>query len=281
MKHFISIKLAFTILVITFLASCAKTDNPTPVNELEGLQLTTTIANTQHKIELYTSNGKFQTGYNAIYFQIKNADGSLTNATTLSWTAMMKMNTSSHSCPYSTITKKENSSSTYQGYIVFQMAGNNVEYWELTINYEINGTSYSAKAKINVVEAPSHLVETFQGSDNNYYVLAMVAPSAPVVGINDMIAILYQMNASMNYIQADGYTIKIDPRMPSMGNHSSPNNVNLTEGTDGMYHGKLSLTMTGYWKINLQVIDASASVIKGEAIADTTKSSSIYFDIEP
>ena len=69
--------------------------------------------------------------------------------------------------------------------------------------------------------------------------------------------------------------------MPSMGNHSTPNNVNATQAAaGGFYNGKLSLTMTGYWKINLQLLNASNEVLKGEAITETTTESSIYFEIE-
>ena len=69
--------------------------------------------------------------------------------------------------------------------------------------------------------------------------------------------------------------------MPSMGTHSSPNNVDLTQvAAGGMYKGKLSLTMTGYWKINLQLLNANNEVLKGEAITDAVPASSIYFEIE-
>ena len=41
-----------------------------------------------------------------------------------------------------------------------------------------------------------------------------------------------------------------------------------------------SLTMTGYWKINLQLAKADGTVVKGEQITDTVTESSIYFEIE-
>lgn len=69
--------------------------------------------------------------------------------------------------------------------------------------------------------------------------------------------------------------------MPSMGNHSSPNNMDLNQTTAGdLYNGKLSLTMTGLWKINLQLVNASGTVLKGETITDAVSASSIYFEIE-
>src|SRR5690625_7098417 len=66
-----------------------------------------------------------------------------------------------------------------------------------------------------------------------------------------MVAAIYTMENMHQYSLINDYVLKIDPRMPGMGNHGSPNNQDLTQGADLFYHGKLSLTMTGYWKINL------------------------------
>lgn len=69
--------------------------------------------------------------------------------------------------------------------------------------------------------------------------------------------------------------------MPAMGNHSSPNNTDLSQsGTPGFYKGKLSLSMTGYWQINMQVFNATKEIIKGESISYDHQESSLYFDFE-
>ena len=274
------LKYFLAVIAVSLFISCSKDKDPIVSNELEGLQLVTTISNETHKIELYNTNGKFQTGYNKIYFQIKNADGSLVNNASVAWAPLMHMMSMSHSCPFSSITKKENAQSTYTGYVVFQMAGNDAEYWELALNYTINGKEFTAKDKIIVTAAPKRVVESFRGSDNKNYILALAEPSNPRVAVNDMKAVLYRMESMTNFVAADNYKIKIDPRMPSMGNHSSPNNVDLTQGQDKMYQGKLSLTMTGYWKINLQVEDSSQNIVKGEAVTETNEGSSIYFELE-
>ncbi|UWX55354.1 hypothetical protein NYZ99_01880 [Maribacter litopenaei] len=66
-----------------------------------------------------------------------------------------------------------------------------------------------------------------------------------------------------------------------MGNHSSPNNENLTfDSSTGKYKGKLSLTMTGYWKINLQLFNKQGDVLKGEPVTDENEASSLYFELE-
>lgn len=280
MKYVKTLKYILLLSAITFIISCSKDNGIVPTNELENLQLVTTIENGQHTISFYSANGKFQTGYNAIYFQIKNADGSLVNNATVTWNPVMHMMNMSHSCPYSSITKKENAPSTYAGYIVFQMAGNDMEHWELSLDYSINGTAYTAKAQIEVTAAPKRIVESFVASDGKRYILAMVEPTKPIVGINDMKAVVYRMETIMKFIPVEDYSVKIDPRMPGMGNHGSPNNIDLASVSKGMYQGKLSLTMTGYWKINLQLSDTQKNIIKGEEVTDTNESSKIYFEVE-
>jgi hypothetical protein len=283
MKYIKLFKNILLLVVAASFVSCSRDNDDEkilPVNELEGLQMVSTISNDQHKIELYTANGKFQTGYNVVYFQVKNLDGTLINDITATWTPTMKMTSMSHSCPSSSITKKENTLSVYMGYIVFQMAGNEVEYWELALDYLVHGTSYTVNGKIEVSAAAKRVVESIKGTDDKRYILALVGPVDPIVGINDMKAVLYRMETMMDFIPVEGYNVKIDPRMPGMGNHSSPNNVDLSQNTDRMYHGKLSLTMTGYWKINLQLLDASGTVLKGEKVTDSNESSSIYFEVE-
>lgn len=274
------INYSFILIAFSLFASCSKSDDVKTPNELDGLQLATTLTNSTHKIELYTASGKLQTGYNAIYFQVKNLDGSLVNNATISWKPVMNMMSMSHSCPFSGITKKQNAQSTYNGYIVFQMAGSDAEYWELSLDYTINGTAYTVKSRIQVTAAPKRNVESFLGSDNNRYVLALVEPVSPRVAINDMKVVLYKMESMMSFTIADNYRIKIDPRMPGMGNHSSPNNEDLTQNADKMYQGKLSLTMTGYWKINLQLVNASQNILKGEPVTESNDTSSIYFELE-
>jgi hypothetical protein len=98
-----------------------------------------------------------------------------------------------------------------------------------------------------------------------------------------MVAAVFKMQDMMNFPIVDNFKLKIDPRMPSMGNHGSPNNVDLTQSvSDKLYHGKLALTMTGLWRINLQLLNASNEVLKGEAILDSDplSVSSLYFEIE-
>lgn len=278
----LAIVLLSIIAIMNF--SCSDDNNTTTptdnINELENLKLVTTLSNDQHKIDLYTVSGNFNTGNNVVYFQIKDNAGNLIKDATCEWIPVMNMMNMKHSCPKSAITKKENAQYTYKGFIVFQMASNDMEYWELTINYNVNGQSYSVSSKIQVKASPKRVSESFMGSDNKKYILALVEPQSPKVGTNNCVAYLYRMENMMSFVPVENYKIMIDPRMPGMGNHSSPNNTDLKHTSNGIYQGNVNLTMTGYWKINLRVANENGDVIKGEEVTESNPASSIYFEIE-
>lgn len=271
------------LLIIAFtFSSCSNDDAPIVTNELEGLNKIQELTNDTHIVELYSATGTLQQGHNSISLRIKNKT---TNAyekeAIITWAPVMKMTTMSHACPYSEITKTTGKETLYNGYIVFQMAENNMEHWFLTVNYTINGVAFTTNSQINVPASTKKRVTTFIGTDGTKYLLALIEPANPKVATNDITVGVYKMSSMMMFPVVDGFKVKIDPRMPSMGNHGSPNNVDLTQSvSDKLYHGKLSLTMTGYWKINLQLLNANNEVLKGEALSETVPASSIYFEVE-
>lgn len=269
------------LVLLTIMTSCTNNDEPT-VDELDGLTKFKEISNTTHTIELYKHMSGLEQGYNEIALKIKDkTTNQYVKDATISWMPVMHMAMMNHSCPKSPVTKVSTDGLVYEGYIVFQMAQNATEYWDLKIDYTINGTAYSMTSVIDVPASTKQKVTTFTGSDNVRYIVAYVDPHHPKVGINDMVVGVWKMQDMMNFPVVDNYKLKIDPRMPSMGNHSSPNNVDATQALAGdLYNGKLSLTMTGYWKINLQLLNASGTVLKGETITDAVPASSIYFEIE-
>ena len=74
------------------------------------------------------------------------------------------------------------------------------------------------------------------------------------------------------------FTIEIDPRMPDMGNHTSPDNTPLTRQADGSYQGNINLTMTGLWRIHLTVKDAQGNIVAGgDELSEGY--SSLYWDV--
>ena len=284
MKFSLKIFVAFVALSI-FLISCRTSDDPvTPpsVNELEGLVKVKEFSNDTHTIELYTVTGTTQLGYNDLKFRLKNkASNQYEKNASVNWSPVMHMTSMSHSGPKSSITKVTPDGTLYTGYLVFQMPQNATEYWDLKFDYSINGTAYTATTVVDVPDSAKRRVNSFLGSDNTKYIVAYIEPRTPKVAVNDMTLGVWKMQDMMTFPVVDGYTVKIDPRMPGMGNHGSPNNVNATQTSAGkLYNGKLSLTMTGYWKINLQLANAAGTVLKGEEVTDQNPASSLFFEIE-
>ena len=283
MKFSLKIFIAFFAMTL-FLTSCRTSDDPvTPtVNELDGLNKIKEVSNDTHVIELYSTSGTAKMGYNNLKIRIKNkSTNQYEKSATISWMPVMHMTSMSHSCPKSLVKKISTDGTLYEGYIVFQMAENASEYWDLKIDYQINGASYTATTGISVPLESKKTVTSFLGSDNSRYIVAYIEPRTPKVSVNDWVVGVWKMEDMMNFPVADGLTVKLDPRMPGMGNHSSPNNLDAKQvQAGGFYFGKLSLTMTGYWKLNLQLTKADGTVLKGEPVTEANPASSLYHEIE-
>ena len=79
-------------------------------------------------------------------------------------------------------------------------------------------------------------------------------------------------------LATESFKVDIDPRMPDMGNHTSPDNTELTKQADGSYQGTVNLTMTGLWRIHLTVRDLQGNVVAGgDNLSDGF--SSLYWDV--
>jgi hypothetical protein len=113
------------------------------------------------------------------------------------------------------------------------------------------------------------------------YVVTLVEPLKPKVGSNEITAYIHERKDANTYIPVENFTLKLDPRMPSRANHSSPNNVDLTwHVTEKIYKGKVNFSMTGYWKLNLILQDDKGVTLYGNAIAGNIEASSLYFEVE-
>ena len=283
-----SFKTIFALLAMAFLVISCRTSDDDPINavnpntEIEGLLKIKEVTNDTHVIELYSKSGTTTLGYNDIKLRIKNkSTNQYEKNATITWKPMMHMTSMMHSCPNSTVQKVTSDSSLYSGYIVFQMPGNATEYWELKIDYTIGSTTYTATTVINVPVETKKTVNSFMGSDGVKYVVAYIEPKSPKVATNDMTLGVWKKQDMNNFPVVDGYTVKVDPRMPGMGNHSSPNNVHATQTAAGkLYNGKLSLTMTGYWKINLQLVKGDGTVVAGQEVTDSNPASNIFFELD-
>lgn len=271
----------FSFILIAL--SCSSSDDADDTaNELEGLTKITQLTNDTHTIELYNTSGTFYTGYNHLNLRLKdNSTNQFVENAILSWMPIMDMLDMKHSCPKSDISKVNGKATVYEGYIVYQMANIDGSGWSLKIDYSLDGVNYSASSDIIVLQNDLQNVTSFMGSDDERYVMALVEPQDPKIAVNRMKVALFKMETMMLFPSVADYKITLDPRMPGMGNHSSPNNTDLQyDSASAMYHGDLSLTMTGYWVLNLKLLNVDNEALKGEDITEERIKSSLYFELE-
>src|SRR5690554_5634544 len=275
------------ILALLFISasfiSCSDETAITEPNPVAGLNKIHEISEVDHTIEIYSEKPILEVGYNEITIRIldKGSNKYISNAEP-TWMPMMHMESMSHSGPHSLLTNPVDNT-VYKGYIVFQMGGNTTEYWELELNYKFNGQEESTVQRLSVSEPADGFKKTqvFTGSDDVRYILAYVNPKDPKVATNDFQAVLYKMEDMMTFPVVENYKVTVDPRMPPMGNHSSPNNQDMVYNPSSkMYEGKLSFTMTGYWKINLKLLNENDEILKGEDVTEDHPASSLYFELE-
>lgn len=123
-------------------------------------------------------------------------------------------------------------------------------------------------------------LKSFKVGDDTYY-LSLVNPTEWQTGTNTIKAYISKKGSTSTVpygLATETFTIDIDPRMPDMGGHTSPDNTPLTRQSDDSYQGIINLTMTGLWRIHLTVRDAEGNIVAG---GDNLKDgrSSLFWDV--
>lgn len=256
-----------------------------------------------YNITIEALNGTFYKGYNEVRLQITNSQsGAELNASEITF---LPIKTSSESiktsCPHQYNLTYNPVENYYSGYAVFTSISSPDESWQLYISFTDSNQIHTTNEFITVEEQPNKNLNftTFTGDDDEQYVIALIAPQSPKVAENELVAGIYKYNQptepagdfpdplQFSYSQASNYTLLLDPRMPepSMGNHSSPNNKDLTQQQDKLYYGVVNYTMTGSWTLNFILLNEIGETIKGtEVPTDFTPGiegvkSELYIDI--
>lgn len=234
-----------------------------------------------YKITIETLNGDFYIGYNEIRLHVADKHtGESANVSEITfWPLSTNAEGEKSSCPHQYNPKYNREEKYYTGYVVFTTRST-IENWQLYIRLSVDGQTHEVNRGIVVQQQTNKNLNmtSFTGNDGEYYIIALVAPQRPVIGENKLVAGIYKANSIFEenysespqfaYAVAEGYTLELDPRMPepSMGNHSSPNNVDLTQKDDGLYHGVVNYTMTGNWTLNFILKNSQGAVVKGTKV---------------
>ena len=167
-------------------------------------------------------------------------------------TGMMAM---IHACPVEN-PEEEPVNGVFPSAVAFVMPTSTDGTWKLDVmvhnhKYDKEGTANFTCTVDN--PTPSVMsVFTATSTDASKLVLSLVEPTTPKVGMNDIEFTLHRKESMMSWPADSTYTFVITPEMPSMG-HGSPNNINPVHVGNGHYKGKVNFTMTGEWKINVDV----------------------------
>lgn len=254
-----------------------------PVSELS------TEVDGLYNVWVYSKTGSLHKGYNDLYFvvtkkktgnYVKNFD--ITNVTPLM--NMVKMNMF-HSTPVSSSveTFDQTRLAVKHGWVSFLMNTSEAGTWAFSYDISVLGSKASVADKaitINALPDGQDWLKNFKVGDDTFF-LSLVNPTDWKTGENVIQAYISKKSNPITtpYVLAsETFTVEIDPRMPDMGSHTSPDNQALTKQADGSYKGSINLTMTGLWRIHLTVKDAQGNIVAG---GDDQKDgfSSLYWDV--
>lgn len=256
----------FSAILILF-SACSKSDDNQPNDFLSSLEKVaeSTDESQTLKVEVY-SEEKLHVGYNKLYFRIiDQTSKKVIQKAKLSIQPMMEMqmenSTMSHSSPVENPTTNQAVDGLFNAAAVFTMASDDHGTWALNLEIQLEGETetHQIAAPITVTATAFDRIKTVQLKDGSSYMISYVLPSKPKVGVNDFEVAIYKRVSGMSFPAANDFTIKMTPTMPSM-NHGSPNNINPIFTTNGHYKGKVNFTMTGDWRIDLELTKAGETV---------------------
>ena len=228
----------------------------------------------KYNVYVYTKTGSFHTGYNEIYFvSTKKETGNyikeltVTGHTPLMFMSKMNMY---HSTPVSEKSRIVNYDylAVKRVWVSFLMNTSENGSWTYSYEVDVLGKTGGVEKKDIVVNAlPDGQVwlKSFKVGDDTFF-LSLVNPTDWKTGANNIKAYVSKKSNPITTpyaLAAETFTVDIDPRMPDMGNHTSPNNTPLVKQEDGSYQGTINLTMTGLWRIHLKVKDNEGNVVAG------------------
>ncbi len=249
MKHFI--QLLFISVLALSLSACIEKNNSEDIVEPDLM-----------KLGEFTDNGisvvayairPLTVGLNHLYFEV-HENGVRYNRPLIRFNTMMHMEDHSHASPYGTPSQdREATYNLYKSWAIFTMPSGMMGTWELQItilNATQSATVASGNIQISVEQANN--VSTFMAEDGSRYVLTLINPSSPKVGMNNLEVAIHKRESMMEFPPVVNAVISFHPWMPSM-DHGSSNNVSPVHQSDGFYKGQVNFNMTGDWQLRFDI----------------------------
>lgn len=238
-----------------------------------------------YTIHIASLNGTFYKGYNEVHVSVQRGAVAVEPEEITCLPIFTDAKGQHTTGPHGYQLVHQADSGYHTSYVVFTQESGTGNEWRLYMSFRANGVTHQLDEAIAVVPQPNKNLNmtSFIGSDGEHYVIALVGPQKPNVAENELVAGIYRYDKPstatsgnfpepelFSYAAVEGYTLQLDPRMPepSMGNHSSPNNKDLTARSDGLYQGVVNYTMTGNWTLNFILSDPLGKIVKGTVVPD-------------
>lgn len=208
------------------------------------------------KIEVWAKEELFA-GYNTLQLALYDSlSGRVLTDSHIQIIPTMNMQTMSHSCPVEG-PEEEAVNKLFPTAILFTMPSGDMGSWtlEIKVHNHLNESFGTIKFDIHVKNTAPVKVITFQTASGERYYLSYQFPEKQRVGMNDFEVIAYTSKEG-KFAPAENLTFQLTPEMPSM-DHGSPNNENPTHTAKGHYQGKVNFTMTGEWRLQLELLSGS------------------------
>lgn len=265
--------LGVIIITTIIFSGCKSEDNPASAAEdpLAGLTKISEgyALGAATKVQLWSQKQLYM-GYNNLFIALLDSvTGNFVTDAHVHLMPIMDMGTMQHSAPYENPASTNAVNKLFPCSVVFIMSSMGGT-WKLNVeihNHQ-NNKEGTASLTLTVNEVNPPVMKSITAlNDSSKLFVSYLKPSKLNVGINDFEITIHRRNNMMSFPPDSSYTVVLTPEMPSMG-HGSPNNVNPTHSGAGHYKGKVNFTMTGEWRLNLDIF-------KNGAVVDTT----LYFDV--
>jgi hypothetical protein len=256
-SRFISIVLSILfVLPAAFLQSCheedvpeaSPTDGMTKVGEAYAL-------GAGARLELWSVSG-LTTGYNQLYIAAYDSiTGAAINDSHIHIHPHYEAGETMHSCPVFEPDAIAVDGLFPIGIVFTDPADEALAQWEVNLRFHNHNNNKFGKAVYNV-SVKQHdpvRIHTFETEGGDHYCLSYVLDGEAKVGVNTIKVFAFRMEEG-EFVPAEDLVIDLNPEMPSMG-HGSPNNVDPTLTSPGIYEGKVNFTMSGAWSIHLDISD--------------------------
>lgn len=219
------------------------------------------------QVQLYAT-APLTTGYNSVSIALTDSvSGQPIEDAPITLMPMMDMGTMKHSAPVENPASKA-TNKRFNAALVFTMPSGTMGSWSVEVMITVKGRQGKATLPVTITEPRQSRIKSFVSKvDNKKYWVALVQPTAPKVGVNDLELAIYEAKGMMSFPADSSLAVAVIPEMPTMG-HGSPNNIDPVHTGKGHYKGKVNFTMTGLWYLNL-------NFKKGDAVAD----SATFFEV--